>query len=615
MRRILYVTEEKVNINSENDQLILIATKQPYLFDYLKKDIEIISLELENELPYEETWSLLDKLNKIIKESVDSSRSWVYEASYHIEGNGIGQSFADVLSSVQVISDILTAYYVDEINIYPSEDNIIECQVFWKLAKIKGITVKENYKNIKAILLYNNHSIINSFLKKVSYLWISGKKYSSYIHSIKMSLNHESNSYELGIINASDTQKTISWKEKYIYSMAKAFPKMKLMCLNSPFVAGYFSDNKINTDIMEKWLEKSNIKKRKKEYIFFLRKIIPKISSELKYCYKDYDITEILKQYIYIHILLTIPNNLYIDAVCEGYFKYNKFSVMLCHGNSNFIETRAMYYNTRCQDTLLYRKEDLSVFTTKMYEPYQDIINIRFFCQKEGRYNELKNQGWNGNAFFIQDTKYIPKFYNTYVNRIDKKSDVRTDIKIVWCPSYVVKGITTYDTFKKNNSLVASWFEENKYSLLMKFHPHQNMNQINDLVDMYGNSKYIRIADKNESFSKILEDIDIVITDKSLCIFDGIVERKPVMVLCSPYHYELIKQHSEGLRIYTDADEMFTELKRIESDSSYFEKWKAETLQLQDQYFLKYKKDKDGLCEMIEVLKDYVKNKEIEKWI
>ena len=142
-----------------------------------------------------------------------------------------------------------------------------------------------------------------------------------------------------------------------------------------------------------------------------------------------------------------------------------------------------------------------------------------------------------------------------------------------------------------------------QWKLYVKFHPNQQESQIKQLYEQYSDCESIQFVDKKESIYDWIEKADVIITDKSLLVFDSITAGKPVMVLCSPLHYSLMSIHEKGVRIYQSMEKLFEELKHIENDREYFEQWRKETVNMQDNYFKSFMKDSDALKDMADALK------------
>ncbi|MBQ6886196.1 MAG: CDP-glycerol glycerophosphotransferase family protein [Lachnospiraceae bacterium] len=603
MSTILILSEKPILLNKVKGDIILLATKSSYLFSNISDErVKILSLEHETITPSEKTWKLLDEINNLIKKIIGRERSWVYEAGYHIEGSGLAQNCSDILSGVEIIEQFFEQYDINKVILYPTAENLIECMLLEEeLSHRKNIKLQRHYEGIKNYLFNHNYGIV--YLLKCVYAYLNIKKrFWKLWKKAKRDVDKKQENYQLGMLHASNSKKSISWKSSILYGLKEELKTYKLLCLNAREAEEYFKKNGIATDNMEEWLTKETVYKKTREYGKFVKKLLRAKKKDFKSCYINMNITQTVRYFIIMHFLWNVPRNIEIDSICYDYFKKNYYAVINSHGDSNFIETRATYMNTRNADTRLFRQEGLMIFNVPRYESYCNMISIRFFCNDSKRYEELMRQGWKGNAYFIGDIQYIPKFMEQY-NGCQKIEKAFKEISVLWAPSYVVRGYTTYNTFQENNEKILSCFNENGWKLYVKFHPNQQENQVKKYKKQYENSKNIQFVNKDDSIYEWIEKADIIITDKSLLVFDGITAGKPVMVLCGPLHYSLMSIHEKGVQIYQRIEEMMEELKSIENDWDFFLQWRKETIKRQDNYFKSFIKESDAIKDMANALK------------
>ena len=405
---ILMLAEENIKIPISNKENIVLATKSPYLFKNMD-NLEIIPLENETEGPAEKTYEVLDDINEVIRFVVGNRRGWVYEAGYLIEGRGLAQHISDALSAMDVLAPLLGKCHFDEIILYPSTKNIIECMLLTEIAKHCRIQLKIKYTNIYTFLVTKNTGIIYR-LKCIRYIVNDLFQYSKIIKRARKNRNSEVGNNEIGLIIVADSKKYINWLKPLAEGMSKKFNRCRVISLCAPMAADYFRQSGIPTDNMENWLVRDTVKKKAKEYRGYVKKIWKSVKKTLKFNVKGYDISKSMFYFISLHLLVDIPRNLKIDSICEDYFKNNNFEALSSFGDSDCTESRAEYFNTREHGTKLFRVEGLKLFAFYRYEPYANIIGIRFMCRGAARYEELVKQGWTGNAYFVGDALYQDKF-------------------------------------------------------------------------------------------------------------------------------------------------------------------------------------------------------------
>lgn len=601
MKTILIVSEKPLDLGRKKSENILLATKSVFLFQEISNDITLISLENEKPIPSEETWSLLDEINDLLKKSVESERTWVYESGYHIEGGGLSQNCANVLSAMEIIAALFESKIIDEIILYPVVENLVECMLIEEIAHEKKIKLRRYSKGLRNYLVTKNFGV-NPWLKCI-YYWLGMKRDDFLLlKKLKNKTVTEKHDYQLGIIQASDAKKSISWTSTWIYGVKEEFDSYRLLCLNAKQAAEHFRGKGIDADIMEEWLTKGTLQKRRREYEMNLKKILVMLRKEFKFIYQNMDISKTIKYFIALHLFLDVPKAVKTDCICMDYFQYNSYQILSSHEDSNFVATKAMYFNTRKAQTKMFNREGLVLFNVQRYEPYANMIEVRFFCEGSQRYKELCRQGWKGRAYFIGDTQYIPQFAQKYTKR--EEADIKSGkLSVLWAPSYVVRGYTTYNTFQSNNERILRKFKDNGWELYVKFHPNQQEDQTAELYRKYANDRNIHFVDKKDSIYGWINKADVIITDKSLLVFDSIVEGKPVMVLCSPLHYSMLRRHEPGVSIYQNPEDLFIQLERLEKDLSFFADWRERTVRKQDEYFQSFMKDRDAIKDMADALK------------
>lgn len=603
MKTILIISDKQLAADSIAGDKILLATKVPYLFEHLSDlRVNVIPLENEKPMPSAETWALLDKINNILREVVGTERSWIYEAGYQIEGKVLAQDCSDILSIMEIIEQIFDQPVLDEIILYPTADNMIECMLTEEIARKKKIKLSKHYGSMRNFLFRQNFGII-AYLKYIRNFLRARIKFALLQKKARKNTDKKKKEYQLGIFHASNAPKDISYVDTWVYGLKAEFETYRMACWNAGQAAAHFRSKGIAVDNMEDWLTRETLQSREIEYRRLIKKCLKALCSEFEFSYHDLDISKTVRHFIFNHLIGAVAYCLELDSICNDYFKKNSFKTIGGIGNTNSMQPRAIYYATRDAQTVLYKKDDLGVFDVPKYEPYPDMISVRFFCKASAEYNGLIEHEWKGKAYFIGDTRYIPK----WVERCKKKKEIITTpkmISVLWVPSYMIRGYTTYNAFKENNVRILQQFKENGWKIYVKFHPRQIDEQVKELYEQYSDCENIQFLDKNESIYDWIEKADIIISDRSLSIFDSIVEGKPVMVICSPLHYSMLSAHERGIHIYQNMEDLFLELDNIENDWYYYQQWRDKTVTRQDDYFQGYVQEEgDPIKQMADILK------------
>lgn len=601
----MVICDKRIATDSIAGDKILLATKAPYLFEGVSDPrVDVIPLENEKPTPAVETWRLLEQVNNILRKVIGTERSWAYEVSYSIEW-GTAQSCLRILSIIEIIERILTQYSPDKIILYPIVDNMIECMLAEEIAQKKKIKLKKHYTGIRNYHVTNNLGIA-AYLKYVECFIREMIKFATLKKRAESNTDKQCKDYQLGIFHWNNTKKEIDRASTWVYGMKAEFKTYRMAVLNAGQAAAHFRSEGIDVDNMEDWMTKETLQSRKEEYGKLIKKCLQAIRNEFEFFFNDLNITKTVRHFIYIHLLCDVPTFLEIDSICHDYFKKNRFKVINCYEESNSIGTRAIFYATRDVQTVMYYKGNLRVDDFPRYEPYPDMIGIRFFCKDSAKYDSLIKQGWNGQAHFIGDIWWIPKFAERYKNR-DKVVTTPKEISVLWAPSVFLRVYTTYNTFRRNNIRMLQQFKENGWKLYVKFHPSQIDDPVKELYELYSDCENIQFVDKNESIYDWIKKVDIIISDRSGSFFDSIIEGKPVMALCSsPLHYSHMKQHEKGIIIYQNIEDMFSELSKIENDGYYYQQWRKKTVTRQDDYFRSYMQEEgedDPIKEMANILK------------
>lgn len=603
MGTILIISDEQLVTDSIAGDKILLATKVPYLFEDLSDPrVDVIALENEKPMPAVETWALLDKINNILKKVIGAERSWVYEAGYCFDGASLTQDCLGILGIMEIIEQIFANTVLDKIILYPTADNMIECMLTEEIARNNGIKLTKHYGNICNFLYRQNFGFI-AYLKYIRFLLRTRIKFAVLQKKAQKNTDKEEKEYQLGMFHASNSQKSISQDSVWVYVLQAEFETYRMTCCNASQAAAHFRNKGIAVDNMEDWLTKETLQRREREYRRLLKPCLQAICSEFEFFYHDLNISKTVRHFIFVHFFAHVPMFLELDSICYDYFKKNRFKVINSYGDSSSMLTRAIYYATRDTKTVLYIKKNLDIFDELTYEPYPDMIGVRFFYKDSTEYNRLIEQGWKGQAYFIGDTGYILKLEERFKN-MEEIAAIPKKISVLWVPSYVLRGYTTFNTFRGNNMKILQHFKENGWKLYVKFHPNQLDEQVKELYEQYLNCENIQFVDKNESIYDWIEKADIIISDKSLSIFDSVVKGKPVMVLCSPLHYSIMKVHERGINIYQNIEDMFSELSNIENDWHYYQLWREKTVARQDDYFRSYiQEEGNPIKEMADILK------------
>lgn len=519
-----------------------------------KTAIVFIPFDSEHLIFFDETWKIIENINKIVNTIKLNKSSYLYEVCNLIEG-GFAQDISDILYAIYVFLKLIKN---KEINVFFCEKKCsVESNALKCIAKQFGNKLYFIEKNKKSLpeIKCNIDTLNVPILRDLINLKI---QLASVINVVKIwksnkvkKENERIYNYDIGIIHTSNANKHINWQLEgiksyeckmdycvFCYHADVARKKMKECGKNTKSVEAYFAPEYLLGD-----------------YIAFLRDTY-KISQVAKKIdnieFQNINITQWIVNNFLNDLKRKKFENVIYERIINRFVVYNRALLLTGDGDTNFISNRIFYsaYKKSGIAINFYKDttgiETINVEAERVYEPFSYIMNIRFFSKGSTYLKVLRENGWKGKDFLVP-----PSIYNLNskdvlmeVSRKEKKAPV-----VLWAPSYPLRGHYSINSFLLDNKFILDEFTKQDCELYIKYHPNQALDLINNYIDEYLGMKKVHFVDKAESIEKYIKKADIIITTPSTVLLDAAWKNRPVICLTDSCSYQLVKHLSRGFII------------------------------------------------------------------
>ena len=290
-------------------------------------------------------------------------------------------------------------------------------------------------------------------------------------------------------------------------------------------------------------------------FLYTRKKIRKQLKKNLYIEYHGIDLTGWFDKKYNNYLNREVLEHIYIYSCMKRYFKKNKFHLICSWGTSNFWQTRIV---SKCigTDTKIFREEEISVITHPYYEPFMELIEIRFFPNKEME-KDYQLAGFKGNGQVLMDLNIGRRYY---AQKEVKRFFMNKEATILVALSYPVVGIRT---LKNYYQICRYIFDSIHEKIIFKNHPNIDKSLDNDIRELAAKYENIKFIDKGVSIDSLISGCDLVITDASTIIFDTIIEQKPLFCIMGCQDYEIARKNLPGLKIYRDIMEMCNRINAI----------------------------------------------------
>ena len=335
--------------------------------------------------------------------------------------------------------------------------------------------------------------------------------------------------------------------------------------------------------------------------------ISKEIKHEGKFIFNKVDISNIVIHFYLKSLMEEKFSNLVYEEIISNFMEKNEVFLLTGDGDTNFISNQLFYYSSKKKGMKIkFYKDNTGIeiinLEGRIYEPYANIMNIRFFTKGSNYLKSLLRDGWTGEVFYLPDLVYLDNYkkYNNLEKRVNEK------VNFLWAPSYPVKGHYSLQSFVLDNSYIINECKDTDYKLYIKYHPNQPDLQIQEFIAAARDADNICFINKYEALESYLEKVDIVITTPSTVILDAALKKKMVVCLVDSKSYHMIKLMGSAFTIIKREELNIDKLARIAMKRETLDNCYEQVLKKQEDYIKQfYETDSsmsDVLCDIINLM-------------
>ncbi len=565
----------------KSENIFLVTTKEAILLQAKRE------LNIDGKYVYDvvdniknDVVDIINSINKMLYDKFDEKERIIWEVAY---SNGCECSiFLEQMLIILKNCFFLEGRCFSNIYLYCVKDNILVCKIMETIFPDDKNNIIVRYKNVFDEIYYKaskKTSIVSNVYFCLYKIYIFLKLFFSSIH-----IKKENKKYEFGQAMCSDEIRMINWLNELIEQMEGVI-QYRILCLKCPKAYKFFKRKNIPTDFMEQWVCFKILIKKTLEFRRLSNIVKRKLKQDFNLSFQRVDVTDVIKEYLYYYNTFLMFKRYEDNIICASYFKSNRFNWIEPWCVSTYPETRVFFLNagnetkySRIYDTMVYKDE-------LCYEKYPQIFTAAFFspigydCIKIFEKNKwIKNKYY----FNIQTTGLYKKWVQAESN--EKERD--TQIVILWAPSNPLRNVTTLESMIVKTNLVLDEILKRGYRGICKLHPNlSNLSVIKEELGARIKVDNICFVDNKADISSCIKEADVVITDISTVIFEGISYRKPVICFLNKQQYDIIDYMVDYINIYTDIELMFEHLHSVFEDINYFNQWRSEYIKKQNKIF------------------------------
>lgn len=547
--------EKKKKVLKKYD-LVFLVSSNPNLENYTLDGVQIkfIFFDSNKMIFSDETWKIVNRINTEIESISLYNSAYLYQLSSLIEG-GVAQNIADFLFSIDIFQDIIrenkiSKIYCDDICNY---SEILALQCIAREAKIDFtlLSTVKKLSHIKYNFLSGGRNRFYVFLVCVKNIVRDTVKIASICKANSKDANVSK--YDVAFIFQSNANKHINW----LIDSLDAVPKdlsYCVFCYHADEARKQFHDLGINAKSVEAYWDWKVFGPNLFSYVIDTYKIRKRLRSISKFEFRELNTTREIYDIVNWFYANDVFINILYEKVVRKFVKKNKVRFITGDGDSNFITNRIFYMELKANNdlTLFFKDssgiEIINAERQKIYEPWGDMISIRFFSPQSLYLRELKRGGWKGKVYYTDDSVYREKF-KKYNEMAESTIEGVEYISILWAPSYPMKGHYTVNNFFADNECVLSNLADMNINLYVKFHPNQDIYYTERIVNKYASFTNIRFIGKEEAIETVIKKVDLVLTTPSTVMIDAALMHKMVVCIAENQGFQLIEHMSDGFWI------------------------------------------------------------------
>lgn len=569
------------------ESIYIVTTKEEVLKAYREMGVDGIRADNVADISSEEMSAVLDHINQcMIKETeiyMDHKLQMLWEIA-DCHGEDISVRIDTFLSIIKNCSSLIEKNFEDA-EIFCCKSNKDVCNIVAKILQSKGVTFHIHFSRIyDRLSFFINKS--NGFLKL---LVLSGKNtiliaklvwYCLYFHK-----NEGKNSYTFGTAMCSNAIRIYNWLLDTIDEIKK-FDSYKILCMECRITYKKLLKLGIEADSMEEWTDWSITCNKLSEY-FRLRKEIKKnLDKEYKFQYLGVDFSEVIRNSLTFYLYSDMMEKYKWNIICASYFSHNTYQIIEPWCTSSYPQTRVFYINT--EKTKYCRYYGYQMYLNRSWEKWTEIFDISFFSPIGVDVKKVfEKYNIDAKTYYsdIREEQLYRRWYEKKNVTETEYSDNRDKLTLFYAPSGSERYLRTVSDIVEKANMILDYAKYHDVDLICKFHPEdKESDQINEVISKYQHYGNIMFPDATNAAQSYIQRADVVITDTSAIILDGVVDRKPVVCFLSTREYKAIDYLSNNIQMFFDISNLVSCLEQIQERNT-FDEWREQRINNQDEIF------------------------------
>ncbi len=549
-----------------NNDCIVLTTKNDIFRELRDKGIRTILIEQTGDVDAETMKTQTDNLNKIIGLSVDKAGLSKKEKRLLAVCSNCYRPISGHLRMIyynaRKIENIIKS--AESISAFWDKSNFHLCFTVEEYSHFYNLDISNRFLNPLVAYKYfkfKGSIIIQSFNANV----MIGKAIKWIFVALKNAIYTKTpQSYELGECYAEDSLRHFEWLLPRIERLRRF--DYRIICMTCPKQYKRMLENNVKADCMENWLSLSILIKNLKRFWHVKKEFKHHISSAVATSPYLVCLVSLANYYIVYEMFWLFLQN----AICESYFKWNKFILIEPYSISNYPQTICVANNCGAR---LFRNYGFTQFMKQEVEAYPDIFRYVFFSEvginlkQEWDYNK-----WGGERYLCS-VKEIPQ-YSIWEKNYSKERGPRGDINRRILFTISSNGVWFHteeecDVLFRTIIDVATKLQHNNIDCRIKVHPAMPASEYQAFQTEIEKMKNCEWYEKSTSIIEAMENVDLVVSDFSTTVIDAFAQRIPVIGLYNSEEKKLASWQEKYVD-FIDYSQLYQELIRIEMDYWYY---------------------------------------------
>lgn len=518
---------------------------------------DVVMLEYDGEIPNEETWDMLKKINAVI-ESCKVERTYLYNISYHIEG-GVPYHIASIITYINLLEMVMKAKQIREVLMVDNKENWIINEAIFLFCYNKQIqySIFDSTNGMKKTYLFTLRNSKYGERNHNEEYAAQIEKVQEYYKKKRKKAERKKNIYDIGCIYpARNNAKHFSWLLDEM-ELFKENYSIQIMCFFDSDDIRRLEENGYEVDCVENYFEGHSFWNDVVEYFRDISEIEARLETELIIFYKGIDMKDFICRKVINYLQRESLELLYIDHCLREYFKSHKYGLIRAWGTANFWQTRIVHANAKSSKFYIFW---LNVVTyPEFYEPYKNILDIIIYSNKTMR-DFYTDKEYKGIAYAGYDLRNCETLYRNLLNNKEQKMD---KLKILVALPFPFLGQLTYKSFGNVFHVILEELSKEGCDIVIKNHPNMDDDIEYRIYELYRGKQNVTIVEKGKSIKEALETCDIVITGISNVIFDAGIAQKVVYCIIDEWQHDMMKHLEQGIKVFFNVKKMCKDIRRL----------------------------------------------------